>query len=897
MNALKLAQYDYSSAQVHLPSELASVVRRMARDIDERDLLHRETVPHITLKYGLHSTDPQPVRSVLTSEPPIKVRFGRTEIFELDDEDVVYVKVFSPDLRRLNEKLKRLSPHTEEHPQYQPHVTVAHVKKGRGKKYTGRSDLENKTHTFEAVRFSKPSGRKTTIGLSKAAQNYLGRVTRDHPWLTNPLTLGAVGGLGGAAAGRFVAAPILSRLLGLDPKRARLIMMLLGGAAGMAPAIMTALARKRLKGSYFASGGPPVGLAQQVEHDRYAMGNRPTSGIDFTQRLTGRRPFQPPDRKPYEITVPISGLTKNESAPRDMVKLAWDIAERMLRLPRAKRAYCLENLCTDDETLYALVKREMSELRKSAGLNPRIYDQRLWRPTFAVAQSMDEISNNPMIPISHKVTMRRLIAQAGQDQGIGFTGSASTGSLMSALPKVIRHAIPTVGGAWAVSKLLGAPRRLKQTAIGGALVYSALKGFMSKGGSIKKEGGFLHALKRLAKPGRTALREVGTSAAAGGAGYVLGGVGLNQLEKRYQGQYGKSYQYSPESREGARWGTAAVLAALANPRLAGKLIRSKKFRKNPSTGEHALTRSVSPLRLAGAAALPFAPTAVASQTDKVKKIMNQFQDRDLVSEMTTGTANLIGANMLDPSLAAVERTARDYVPVADNFLGNLGFGALVGSAASVPAYLGTRALVSSILGRAELKRREGESPDRAMDRRYAQQRRRDTIAKIMGMLVGGAVSIPVSAYAYSRAPKWMQKLRGMGKKSSMKKKLPDGYVLDEEQDDGGGKLWRRRTIRHGEDKVGFLTENPHEDGIEIRGVYVKKSHRGKGLARFLLRAAADRNRGQRLVLMAKSFKDHPMDDEQLKGFYRSEGFKDEPSGALSKMARLKTIFCRYRGVG
>ena len=71
-----------------------------------------------------------------------------------------------------------------------------------------------------------------------------------------------------------------------------------------------------------------------------------------------------------------------------------------------------------------------------------------------------------------------LIAQAGQEQGVGLSGMASPASLFNALPKVVRRAIPTVGGAWAASKLLGAPRRLRRTALGGALIYSALKGFM-----------------------------------------------------------------------------------------------------------------------------------------------------------------------------------------------------------------------------------------------------------------------------------------------------------------------------------------------------------------------------------------------------------------------------------
>ncbi len=98
---------------------------------------------------------------------------------------------------------------------------------------------------------------------------------------------------------------------------------------------------------------------------------------------------------------------------------------------------------------------------------------------------MDEITNNPTIPFAQKAKYRQLLAQAGQSQGVGLTGLASPGALMDALPRVVRHAIPTVGGAWAVAKLLGAPRRLKRTGIGAALIYSVLRGFTEKGASAK----------------------------------------------------------------------------------------------------------------------------------------------------------------------------------------------------------------------------------------------------------------------------------------------------------------------------------------------------------------------------------------------------------------------------
>lgn len=233
----------------------------------------------------------------------------------------------------------------------------------------------------------------------------------------------AAGGLGGAGLGRYVAAPIASRLLGLDADRARRVFTLLGLGVGSLPGLQLGLARRKLHGSFFAPSRVGKDLDSQMRYTRYALGN---------PRRTYSQHYAPP-------AVTVSG-------------------------PGG---------------------REM-EIKRSSQ-DPMTYSRELWKPTFPVSQSLDEISNNPMIPVSQRVKMKDLVAQAGREQGVGLTGLASPGALMEALPKVVSYAVPTAGGAWAASKLLGAPKNLKRTAVGSALVYSALKGFMEKGSSDESE--------------------------------------------------------------------------------------------------------------------------------------------------------------------------------------------------------------------------------------------------------------------------------------------------------------------------------------------------------------------------------------------------------------------------
>ncbi len=434
--AKRASKYEFSSTQLNLPAEVATTVRRMARDIKPSDLVRPEYKPHITLKYGLHTSDSQPVKSVLAGEGPIRVRLGRTEVFSAaetgEEHDVVKVKVFSPDARRVHSRLIRALPHTTTHPKYQPHLTLAYVKKGKGKKYADRNDLEGKELTFDDVTFSSKSGRKTSIPLKKSAAEQYMRGHSALPWLL-------AGGLGGAGIGRYLIAPALTRLLGLNPRTARRTLTGAGLLAGSIPGIMLGLNQRRMKGNFFAPTGRPRNAMDFLNQASFALGKSP--GYPFESSTSNAR----------DKLMPAQWKTQQTGE--------WP----------ARSRGSLQN---------GPVGMEKQFVAKSAIEYTDTYSPKLWKPTFPVAMSMDAITNNPMIPLMHKIKMRKLIAESGKAQGVGLTGEASPGALMEALPRVVRHAVPTVGGALIAAKLLGAPRWLTRGSVGAALVYSALKGFM-----------------------------------------------------------------------------------------------------------------------------------------------------------------------------------------------------------------------------------------------------------------------------------------------------------------------------------------------------------------------------------------------------------------------------------
>lgn len=169
----------FSSTQFDLPEELADRVRKLAASIPGEDLAEggREEHPHVTLKYGLHTEDPAGVREALAGEGPIEVVLSETSYFpssdSTDGDDVLKIDVSQASKQKLaglNKKVADANEHTDTHPVYKPHVTVARLKPGRGKKYAGKRDLAGRVFRVSSVTFSSKDGTATAIPLVGAAE-------------------------------------------------------------------------------------------------------------------------------------------------------------------------------------------------------------------------------------------------------------------------------------------------------------------------------------------------------------------------------------------------------------------------------------------------------------------------------------------------------------------------------------------------------------------------------------------------------------------------------------------------------------------------------------------------------------------------------------------------------
>lgn len=94
-----------------------------------------EDESHITVLYGLDKdVTVEEVEKALDGITLGTVSAYRVSVFENDKEDVVKFDIDCSGLRKANEKLRTLH-YTNDFDEYDPHLTIAYVKPGKGKKY------------------------------------------------------------------------------------------------------------------------------------------------------------------------------------------------------------------------------------------------------------------------------------------------------------------------------------------------------------------------------------------------------------------------------------------------------------------------------------------------------------------------------------------------------------------------------------------------------------------------------------------------------------------------------------------------------------------------------------------------------------------------------------------
>lgn len=129
------------------PSKIKGWEENHLSGIDEEDVYVKpmddsyglEEQPHITVLYGIHEdeVDPSVVVDMMEQKmDPIKVQIKEIDVFENKEYDVVKYNVpVTKELQAYRDMFMESFANTQKFPEFHPHMTIAYVKPGKGKKY------------------------------------------------------------------------------------------------------------------------------------------------------------------------------------------------------------------------------------------------------------------------------------------------------------------------------------------------------------------------------------------------------------------------------------------------------------------------------------------------------------------------------------------------------------------------------------------------------------------------------------------------------------------------------------------------------------------------------------------------------------------------------------------
>ena len=179
--------HSYGCLMLRLPKAMADKVMALSAAIPDEFIyegddgdMGREDKPHITIKYGLHTGDDEEVREKLESRWPVRAKLGKASIFESDDYIVLKMAVTGTPLRALNAYVCKNFKCTDTFPDYNPHATIAYLKKNEDDPDYWREfasdELEGEEFEGAEVEWSPADGDKVMIPLE--AERPAARVAR-----------------------------------------------------------------------------------------------------------------------------------------------------------------------------------------------------------------------------------------------------------------------------------------------------------------------------------------------------------------------------------------------------------------------------------------------------------------------------------------------------------------------------------------------------------------------------------------------------------------------------------------------------------------------------------------------------------------------------------------------
>ena len=164
-------KYEYGCTMLYFDFPQINYIHKM---IEPNHLYHEEnddsygleSEPHTTLLFGTHDdVTIEDIKGVLNKYTFNTCRVHNPSLFQNEKYDVLKFDVHGSNLHDANSDLRGF-PHTNNFPDYHPHLTVAYLKPGYGQRYVRKfGNMEYMLKPTCGV-YSHPNGEKTSIDLN-----------------------------------------------------------------------------------------------------------------------------------------------------------------------------------------------------------------------------------------------------------------------------------------------------------------------------------------------------------------------------------------------------------------------------------------------------------------------------------------------------------------------------------------------------------------------------------------------------------------------------------------------------------------------------------------------------------------------------------------------------------
>ena len=171
--------YSNHSTQVNLLSDIFKIIQRKIPE----DTIYREfpqikdkwgnlkdnpneeygyeNQAHVTVLYGIQNeSDYFEIRRILAKAEPPELEVGKISSFRRDDSpfDVLKLDVISPSLSKIHNLLKNKFENNYKFPDYQPHITLAYIKKNTNTEIEKSCAWTGTRYQVNAVQFCHKDG-------------------------------------------------------------------------------------------------------------------------------------------------------------------------------------------------------------------------------------------------------------------------------------------------------------------------------------------------------------------------------------------------------------------------------------------------------------------------------------------------------------------------------------------------------------------------------------------------------------------------------------------------------------------------------------------------------------------------------------------------------------------